>query len=96
MIAFPIVVVLIVGTSLLTALVSSSLPYVSNRLNAFISRIKRAFTHKPTQYGNDLSKRIDELEEMVNNLSTNHYRRESNRKSNIRREVRDYLKQLQN
>lgn len=36
-----------------------------------------------------------DIEEQVNNLVEVKYNRETNRKNNIRREVRDYLKELQ-
>lgn len=42
----------------------------------------------------DMEKRIADLEEQIDNVAANSYRREQNRKSNIRREVRDYLAEL--
>jgi len=68
-------------------------PYVMMVWNAFKSRIRRG-KNIPNVYCDDLSKRLDEMEEQMNNLAKNHYTRESNRKNNIRREVRDYLKEL--
>lgn len=41
-----------------------------------------------------LQKKVTELEEQMSNVAKNSYRREQNRKSNIRREVRDYLAEL--
>lgn len=59
--------------------------------------IKSFFTRKNTQpnvYCDDLQSQIDELKEQMDNVAKNSYRREQNRKSNIRREVRDYLAEL--
>ena len=42
-----------------------------------------------------LTERIDELQEQVNNLVEVKYNRDRNRKNNIRRDVREYLKELQ-
>lgn len=97
MIAFPIVVGLIVGTAFLTALVSSMLPSMGYYWNAFKTRIKRIFMRKPSIDQHNLEvivERMNELEEQINNVAQNNYRRENNRKSNVRREVRDYLKEL--
>ena len=94
----PFMVVVIVFTALLSSVVTSALPYVPKWFRAFKYVVRRKFTRKPKQnvYCDDLSKRIDELEEQIDNLAKNHYRRETNRKNNVRREVRDYLKELQN
>jgi len=43
---------------------------------------------------NRMNHNLEEIVEQVNNLSTNHYRREKNRKNNIRRDVREYLEEL--
>ena len=43
-----------------------------------------------------LTKQVEELKEQMDNVAKNHYTRERNRKSNIRRDVREYLKELQN
>ena len=102
MIAMPLVVLLIVGTALLSAVVTQALPYVPKWWNALKHSIKR----KPTPESSDmdmvdviivakLEERVDELEEQINNIAEVKYRREQNRKNNIRREVRDYLKELQ-
>ena len=45
-------------------------------------------------YYDDLQFQINELREQLNNVAANSYRREQNRKNNIRREVRDYLTEL--
>jgi hypothetical protein len=70
--------------------------------NALKSRIKR----KPTPKSNatdivdviliaKLTERVDDLQEQVDNLIEVKYNRDRNRKNNIRRDVRDYLKELQ-
>ena len=61
--------------------------------------IKSWFTSKkPKQQSNiycdDLQSQINELKEQLDNVAANSYRREANRKNNIRREVRDYLAEL--
>jgi hypothetical protein len=43
---------------------------------------------------NRINHNLEEIVEQVNNLSTNHYRRERNRKSNIRRDVREFLQEI--
>ena len=133
MMAMPLVLVMIIGTALLTAVVSQAIPYVPKWWNAFIKTIKREKTQRytlrkdvehlkeivleMTKQSLEDEKRIeqlemrvklhenkdsvylgkfDELEEIINNLSQNHFRRETNRKHNIRREVRDYLAELKN
>ena len=72
-----------------------------------VERVKNAIKRKSTRRRSSvdmvdviiiaqLQERIDEMEEMMNEVAANSYRRENNRKNNIRREVRDYLKELQN
>jgi len=71
---------------------------------AMLRGIKRLFTRKERTPSVDcrlmehnieeLVERMNELEEQIGNVAKNHYRREQNRKSNIRREVRDYLAEL--
>ena len=64
--------------------------------------IKQYFTRKNTKPAIDateyfnLQEQIDELREQINNVATNHYRRETNRKNNIRKTVREYLAELRN
>ena len=94
----PFMVLVILGTALLSAVVTTSLPYVPKWWNAFKSRIIRKSNDKDIVdviIIAQLQERIDELEEQMNNVAENAYRRETNRKNNIRREVRDYLKELQ-
>ena len=100
MIAFPALVVLLLSTAIISSLVTTALPHMPEYWDAFKSRIRRVFTRKPKMDMVDLviiaqlQDRIDDLEKQVNNLATNHYRRERNRKNNIRRDVREYLEEL--
>jgi Na+/phosphate symporter len=75
-------------------------PYV----DMVVMRLKRVFTRKKRTEQPDcrlmehnieeLVERMNELQEQMNNVAKNSYRRETNRKNNIRREVRDYLAEL--
>lgn len=75
-------------------------PYI----DIVVMRIKRLFTAKKRTEQPDcrlmehnieeLVERMNELEQQINNIIEVKYRREQNRKNNIRREVRDYLKEL--
>ena len=102
MIGMPLVVLLVLGTAFLSAVITATLPSLPNYWNALKHSIKRVFTRKQPEMDvvdviliAQLQERVDELEEQVNNVAANSYRRETNRKNNIRREVRDYLKELQ-
>lgn len=120
----PFMVLVILGTALLSAVVTTALPHVPKWWNAFKSRIKRKSTPKSSDMDMvdviliaKLTERVDELEEVgkkivykqmkhvnqiddlqeqVDNLIEVKYNRDRNRKNNIRRDVRDYLKELQN
>lgn len=101
MLAFPFVVLVVVGTAILSSIITASLPSLPKWFNAFKNAITRVFTRKRSNVDMvdviiiaQLQERIDELEEQVNNVAANSYTREKNRKSNIRREVRDYLAEL--
>ena len=73
---------------------------------AFVSHIKRLFTRKKRTTQPDcrlmehnievLVERVNEMETMMNEVAANSYRRDQNRKSNIRRTVREYLSELKN
>ena len=69
-------------------------PYI----DALVTRIKRLFTAKKSQQTDTnveyLLCKVEDLEEQINNIAEAKYVRERNRKNNIRREVRDYLKEL--
>ena len=89
---------IILGTALLSAVVTTALPHVPKWWNALKSRIKRKSNDKDIVdviIIAQLQERIDELEVQMNNVAENAYRRDRNRKNNIRRDVRDYLKELQ-
>jgi len=88
----------IITTAVLTYTFTLAVPYVKMKWNAF----KHAKKHKQTADNihthniEVLVEQINELREQMNNVAQNSYRREQNRKSNVRRVVRDYLKELQN
>lgn len=77
-------------------------PYVKQAWSAvksWISPKKMTFTNdKPLGLVQleveSLQKQVVELKEQMDNVAANSYRREVNRKNNIRREVRDYLSEL--
>ena len=100
MMYMPLMWGIILGTAVLSAVVTQALPSLPTYWNALKNVIKRKLTRKPKMDIVDLviiaqlQDRIDNLEEQVNNLATNHYRRERNRKNNIRRDVREYLEEL--
>ncbi len=83
----------IITTVVLTYTFTLAGPYVKNKWNAF----KRAKKHRQhTQSNTDISKRLDDLQSQIDNLVEVKYNRDTNRKNNIRRDVREYLKELQN
>ena len=83
----------IIATAVLTYTFTLAVPYVKNKWNAFKHAKKR---RQHTQSNTDISKRIDDLESQIDNLAERLTNRDVNRKSNVRRDVREYLKQLQN
>jgi len=102
MIAMPLVVCLIIGTAFISAIITTALPILPKwwyELKTFTSRV---FTRKSNATDivdviliAKLTERIDDLQEQINNLVEVKYTRDRNRKNNIRRDVRDYLKELQ-
>ena len=88
----------IITTAVLTYTFTLAVPYVKMKYNAFKHAKKRKQTADNIHtYNMDiLVEQINELREQMNNVAQNSYRRETNRKNNIRREVREYLKELQN
>ena len=101
MIAFPVTITLIIFIAVLTAIVTTALPYVPQLWYVLKSRIKRVFTAKHD--GKDivdiiiiaqLTERVDDLENQVNNLAERLSNRDTNRKNNVRREIRTYLTEL--
>ena len=99
MIVMPSVVLLILSTAVLSAVVTQALPHVPKWWDALKNSIKR----KPTPKTDivdviliaKLTERVDDLEEQLTNVIEAKYTRDRNRKNNIRRDVRDYLKELQ-
>jgi hypothetical protein len=98
----PFMVLVILGTALLSAVVTTALPHVPKWWDAFKSRIKRKSTPKSSDMDmvdviliSKLTERVDDLQEQVDNLIEVKYNRDRNRKNNIRRDVREYLKELQ-
>ena len=83
----------IITTAVLTYTFTLSVPVVKQRWNAFKNAKKRK---KHTSNIDELVKRVNELEEQLDNVAKNHYRREQNRRNNIRRDVREYLEELRN
>ena len=99
MMAIPVVVGLIIFTAFLTSIVSASLPRMGKWYNAFKSRIKRK--SNATDIVDiiliaKLTERVDELQEQLNNVVETKQVANRNRKNNIRRDVREYLQELQN
>ncbi len=117
----PFMVLVILGTALLSAVVTTALPHVPKWWDALKSRIKRKpnaqtdmdmvdviLIAKLTERVDQLEEvgkkmiyklkekedQINDLEEQVDNLAERLSTRDTNRKSNTRREVRDYLKEL--
>ena len=100
MMYMPLMWLIILGTALLSAVVTTALPSLPKYWNAFKSRIRHVFTRKSKMDVVDviiiakLQDRIDDLEQQVNNLAETLSTREKNRKNNIRRDVREYLEEL--
>jgi flagellar motor component MotA len=100
MMYMPLMWLIILGTAILSAVVTTALPSLPKYWNAFKSSIRRVFTRKSKMDAVDviiiakLQDKIDELEEQVNNLAEVLSTRDKNRKYNTRREVRDYLEEL--
>lgn len=120
MLTFPIMVVIILTTAILSSVITTSLPTWGKLYNAYKDAIKRKLTRKkhttpPLKHqlmdlenmimnvmkSSDskieyLEKQVEELKEQMDNVAKNSYRRETNRKNNIRRAVREYLEELKN
>jgi len=77
-------------TLLLNVTLTTAMPYVKPKLNAFITRMKRVFKRKPSVN----QEQIDYLQEQINALSQKLQNRSSNDMQAIRKEVRKYLEQL--
>lgn len=83
-------IVLLILTALGSSIATSYAPTMLTRLKRLFSRKKR-----PSNI-DELVKRVTELEEQLDNVAKNHYRREQNRRNNIKRDVREYLEELRN
>lgn len=94
MLTSPLLVGIILGTAILSSIISVWLPMVPTWINALITRIKRKKNTKPTYYIPDNS-RLDDLEAQINNIAERLSNRDKNRRYNTRRDVREYLKELQ-
>ena len=102
--AFPFIVAVIVGTAILSSIVTTMLPMLPYYWQAIKTRIKRVFTPKPKPYPHyveqirkrdlDLQDKMDDLQEQINNLADKVASKDKNRKHNIRRDVREYLEEL--
>ncbi len=101
MMYMPLMWGIILGTALLSAVVTTALPHMGKWWDAFKSRIKRKSNVPEATDMVDiiiiakLTERIDDLEEQLTNVVEAKYTRDRNRKNNIRRDVREYLKELQ-
>ena len=87
---------IIILSCVLTLTFREMTPYVIRWFKSIKSRKKRKSNVDILdilQYER-LTKKMGELEEMMNEVAANSYRREQNRKNNIRREIRDYLEEL--
>ena len=97
----PFMVLVILGTAVLSAVVTTALPRVPKWWDALKSRIKRKPNAQTDMDMVDviivakLTERVDDLQKQIDNLVEVKYNRDRNRKNNIRRDVRDYLKELQ-
>jgi len=102
MMYMPLVWGIILGTAILSSVITTALPYMPKHIKAIKSRILHVFTYKRKSKMDmvdvviiaQLQDRIDELEEQINNLAEVLSTRDRNRKYNTRREVRDYLEEL--
>ena len=100
MMYMPLVVTLIVSTAILSAIVTTALSYMPKLWHAVKTRIKRKSTRKSATDIVDiiliakLEERLGDVEVTMKNVADNAYRREQNRKNNIRREIRTYLEEL--
>ena len=70
-------------------------PHVS-KVKMFISQYFTRKKHTPNVYCDDLQSQINDLQTQVDNLAEKLATRDRDRRSNLRRDVRDYLKELQN
>jgi len=89
---------IIILACVLTLIFRESTPYVIRWFKSIKSTKKRKSNVDILdilQYER-LTKRIDELEEQLNNVAERLATRDANRKHQVRREVREYLESLKN
>ena len=88
----------IITTAVLTYAFTLAIPYVKIKWNAFKHVKKRTKTPDCALMEHNIEvlvNKVNELETQVDNIAEQVATRDRNRKSNIRRDVRDYLKELQ-
>ena len=97
---FPFMVGLILSTAVLSSIITTSLPTLGRRFNVFKHKIKRVLTRKPKtieQHNVEvLVEKVNDLQTQVDNLAERLSNRDTNRKHNTRRVVREYLEELKN
>ena len=98
MLTFPIMVLAILFTAILSSIITVAVPRMPKWYNALKNKIKR----KPTQDIMDvylisqLQAKVEELEAEVDNLARRLTNRQHNQTKIIRQEVRNYLEDLKN
>jgi len=92
MITFPVMVLALLFTAILSSIITTALPYMPKYWYALKNAIKRVFTARATTPSSD----IDDLKKEVNNIAERLATREKHLKGNIRRYVREYLEELKN
>ena len=89
MLTFPLLVVLLLSTAILSSIVTTMLPYMPKYWHAIKTRIKRVFTYKRKQ-----NVYCDDLQDQINTLAEKLATREKHLKGNVRRYVRGYLQEI--
>lgn len=86
---------LIVAVSLGSSYITSNLPALKRGFKRLLTRSNvKTPTPAINQIVIDLNNRVGDLEDQVDNLASQLASRDRNRKSNIRRDVREYLEEL--
>lgn len=86
---------LIVAVSLGSSYITSNLPALKRGFKRLLTRSNpKPPTPAINQIVIDLNNRVGDLEDQVDNLASQLASRDRNRKSNIRRDVREYLEEL--
>jgi hypothetical protein len=87
----------IITTAVLTYTFTLAVPYVKMKYNAFKHAKKRTKTPDCALMEHNIEvlvEKMNQLEEQMSNVAKNAYRREQNRKSNIRRTVKELLQEI--